>query len=82
MWYVYVLECGNKSLYTGITTDLVRRVAEHKRGNGARYTKAFGAKRILYSEEWSSRSAALKREAQIKSWKRLKKQELIRSKRK
>ena len=81
MWYVYVLECRNKSLYTGVTTDLVRRVAEHKKGNGARYTKAFGAKQILFSEEWPSRSAALKREAQIKSWKRLRKQELIRSKR-
>jgi putative endonuclease len=73
MYFVYILECSDKSLYTGITTDLKRRFAEHSSGTASHYTSSKGAKRVVYSEEHPSRSAALKREAEIKSWHRTKK---------
>jgi len=79
MYFVYILKCADKSLYTGITTDLARRLSEHKTGVGANYTKAKKAVNIVYSEEHANRSAASKREAEIKKWKREKKLELIRS---
>ena len=73
MYFVYVLECEDGSLYTGITTDLARRLREHKSGIGASYTRSHKAKRILYSERKRTRSSAQKREAEIKSWPRKKK---------
>ncbi len=78
MYFVYLLECKDGSLYTGITTDVARRLAEHKKGVGGHYTRAKGARRILYSEQAKSRSIALKREAEIKKWPRKKKLELLR----
>ena len=75
-YFVYLLECVDKSIYTGITTDVARRLREHRRGVGARYTRAHGAKKILYSEKYKTRSRALKREAEIKRWPRGKKLEL------
>lgn len=77
MYFVYILQCGDKSLYTGITTDLARRLNEHKEGIGSHYTRARGAKRILYSEQCPSRSAALKREAAIKKLPRKNKLSLL-----
>ena len=71
--------CADKSLYTGITTDAVRRLAEHKAGDGGHYTRAHGAKRIVYSEKCADRSAALKREAAIKKLPRKNKLALIQS---
>jgi len=72
-YFVYVLECKDGSLYTGITTDIVRRLAEHQDGIGSRFTRAKGAERIIYSEEQPDRSMASKREAEIKKWPRAKK---------
>jgi putative endonuclease len=73
MYFVYVLECEDGTLYTGITTDLARRLREHKSGTGAGYTRSHKPKRIVYSERKRTRSTALKREAEIKSWPRKKK---------
>lgn len=73
MYFVYILECADKSLYTGITTDIRRRLSEHKSGIGGRYTRAKEAVRIAYFEKHANRSSALKREAEIKSWRREKK---------
>jgi putative endonuclease len=73
MWYVYVLLCWDGSLYTGIATDVERRFQEHRAGRGARYTKAHPPRKIVYQEPAGSRSEALKREHQIKSWTRGKK---------
>lgn len=70
MYFVYLLECEDGSLYTGITTDVNRRFEEHKKGIGSHYTKAKKAKRIIYAEEQPDRSAAQKREAEIKGWPR------------
>jgi len=70
MYYVYLIECKDTSIYTGITTDLARRWREHQRGIGSRYTRAHPVKRLIHAELHPTRSAALVREAEIKRWKR------------
>ncbi len=75
-YFVYLLECADKTIYTGITTDLKRRFYEHKHKIGARYTRTHGAKKMLYSERFETRSEALKREAAIKRLTRGKKLKL------
>ncbi|MCF6291212.1 MAG: GIY-YIG nuclease family protein [Desulfobacterales bacterium] len=66
-WYVYIVRCRDESLYTGITTDVGRRVMEHNHEtNGARYTRPRRPVRLVYQEQAPSRSAALKQEARIK----------------
>jgi len=76
-YFVYILECLDKSLYTGITNGLERRFKERFSGKGCRYTKAKPPVKARYFEEYPSRSEALKREAQIKRWSRTKKLALI-----
>lgn len=77
MYFVYLLECEDGSLYTGITTDVERRFTEHQQGAGGHFTRAKRARRIVHIEEQPSRSAALVREAEIKKWSREKKLELV-----
>ncbi len=79
MYLVYIIECGDTSLYTGVTNDLERRFKQHKEGKGGHYTRSKEIVKIVYTEECPDRSSALKREAQIKSWTRQKKLDLIRS---
>ncbi len=67
-WIVYILECADRSLYTGITNDLDHRIDEHECGKGAKYTRGRGPFKLLYTETRSSRSQALKRELEIKSF--------------
>ena len=76
---VYILETTRNTYYTGITTDLVRRLAEHNGLNnrGAKYTKANPIKAVLYTEILPDRSSALKREAEIKKLTRPQKENLI-----
>jgi len=76
-YFVYILECSDGSLYTGIATDVERRFAEHAAGKGSKYVHARGAKRIAYTEEAPSRNEALKREAFIKTLTRAQKLCLI-----
>jgi len=76
-WFVYILKCKNNSLYTGITTNLTRRIKEHNSGSGSHYTKVFRPVKLIWNETHSSHSSALKREAQIKKWTRKKKLALI-----
>jgi len=78
MYLVYLIECRDGSLYTGITTDIARRLREHKAGKASRYTSSKGVVRMVYSEPQPDRSSALKREAEIKRWTRRKKLDLIR----
>jgi len=77
MYFVYIIECSDKSLYTGITNNLKRRLSQHKNGNGGHYTRSKEIVKIVYTEEHSNRSSALKREAEIKCWRREKKINLI-----
>ena len=79
MYFVYILKCKDGTLYTGITTDLERRLAEHASGKGAKYTRSRKAGRIVYSEKKRNRSTASKREHQIKSWTRAQKLALIKT---
>jgi putative endonuclease len=81
MYLVYILECADKSLYTGITNDLERRFAQHQQKKGGHYTSSKRVIKIAYTEEHPDRSSALKREAQIKSWRREKKLTLIKFRR-
>src|SRR4051812_38345355 len=73
MYFVYLLLCKDGSIYTGITTDVARRLEQHKAGKGGAYTRSHGAKKMLYTEKKRNRSFALKREAEIKRWPRAKK---------
>ncbi|MFA7158975.1 MAG: GIY-YIG nuclease family protein [Kiritimatiellia bacterium] len=79
MWHVYILKCANGSLYTGITGNLERRFKQHAAGKGGHYTRAFGARKMLYEEKCRDKSSALKREAEIKRFTRAGKKALIRS---
>ena len=64
--YAYMVRCSGGALYTGWTTDLARRLAAHQSGKGAKYTRAFGAASLAWAEALPDKTAALKREAQIK----------------
>lgn len=79
MYFVYIIECSDTSLYTGITTNVARRFAEHKSGKGGHYTSAKEVVKVVYAEESPDRSSALKREAEIKGWTRQKKLRLIKT---
>ena len=76
-WFVYMLRCGDGSLYTGCTNDLVRRVAAHQSGRGAKYTRSRLPVSLVYREEAVDQSAALRREVAIKRLSRLQKFALI-----
>ena len=66
-WVVYILECGDNSLYTGITTDLSARFAAHRAGTGAKYTRGRGPLNVVFQEPAPDRSAATRRESEIKA---------------
>ena len=76
-WCVYILRCADGSLYTGITNDLPRRLAAHRAGTGARYTRARLPVRVVYREIRRNRSEASKREASIKRLSRADKLALV-----
>ena len=79
MYTVYILECADGTLYTGVTTDLERRVKEHAEGKGAKYTRTHGVRMIRYSETGLTQSMALRREAEIKKWTRDMKEKFLHS---
>lgn len=78
-WVVYILECKDRSLYTGITDDFARRFAAHNVGKGAKYTRGRGPLIVRYLEKCENKSAALKRESAIKKLPKPKKLELCNS---
>jgi putative endonuclease len=75
--FCYIVECSDGTYYTGWTTDPERRLAQHNRGTGARYTKTRRPVRLVYIEEQPDKIAALKRERAIKALPRKKKIELF-----
>lgn len=77
MWFVYIIQCDDNSLYTGITTDLERRIKEHNNKLGGKYTKVRVPIKLVYKEEHKRKGAALRREIQIKELKKEKKMALI-----
>jgi predicted GIY-YIG superfamily endonuclease len=78
-WKLYILRCGDGTLYTGITTDVEARLETHRAGKGAKYTRGRGPLELVYSEECGTHSEALKRELRIKSMTRDEKERTIRS---
>lgn len=76
-WSVYILECGDGTLYTGIATDVRRRLAQHRAGVGAKYTRGRGPLRLVCAERFRTRGKALRREAEVKSWTRQQKLKFI-----
>ena len=65
-WIVYILECKDKTLYTGITNNIERRLSQHETGTGAKYTKGRGPFQVVYTENCKDRSEASRRESEIK----------------
>ena len=76
-WWVYILRCGDGTLYTGTAADVERRLAAHRRGRGAKYTRGRGPLAVVYREACPDRGAALRREAAIKKYRRAEKEALI-----
>jgi putative endonuclease len=81
-WFLYIIRCGDNSLYTGITTDVHRRFAEHrgKGGKGAKYLRGKGPLKLVFKKKTCTRSQALKMESKVKSIKKKEKEKLIKTK--
>ena len=77
MAWFYILECGDGSLYAGVTYDVKRRLSQHQAGKGARYTRSHQPVRLRYVECFESLNEAMRREAEIRRWPRDKKLSLI-----
>ena len=78
MYYLYILKCKDGTLYTGITTDLLRRVSEHNTSKvGAKYTKSRRPVKLIFSKKYKNRSLALRAEVQMKILKRKEKLKII-----
>ena len=78
-WYLYILRCRDNTLYTGITTNLEKRLESHRSGKGAKYTRGRTPLELVYREECENHSHALKRELAIKALTRTEKETLIKS---
>lgn len=78
VWTLYVLKCGDGTLYTGITTDLTRRIQQHNSGTASRYTRSRLPVKPIFSEPCRNRSQALKKEYAMKQLSRKKKKAYIR----
>lgn len=82
VWWVYLLRARDGSIYTGISTDVRRRLAVHNAGKGSKSLRGRLPVFLVYREKSTNRSAAQKREAEIKRWSRARKLALVRTKRK
>ena len=80
-WTVYILECADKTLYTGITNDMESRLKKHTNGTGAKYTRGRNPLILVYTEQHRTKSRALKREIEIKSLDRAQKLKLVKVRR-
>ena len=77
-YFIYLVECSDRSYYCGYTNDLNKRIETHNKGNGGKYTKRRLPVELIYSEEFETRSEAMKRECAIKKFSRRQKEELVR----
>lgn len=78
-WFVYIIECKDKSLYVGITKEVDERIKAHNLGQGCYYTKYRRPVKLLFCEQHDNRSSATKREIEIKKFSRIKKLNLIKN---
>lgn len=77
VWFLYILECSDGSLYAGITKNIARRIKQHSSGKGSRILRGKLPVKLVYQETHSDRSSALKREIQIKKLSRNEKMSLV-----
>ena len=77
MWYLYIVRCRDGSLYTGIATDVARRLALHTAGKGAKYLRGRGPLTLVYQTRIGSRALALKTEGRVKALPKMKKEQLV-----
>ena len=78
-YYVYIISSKSRAIYTGVTSNLIERVSQHKEGTPESFTRRYNIKRLVYYETYGEVTDAIAREKQIKGWKRFKKVELIES---
>ena len=78
-YYFYIVRCADNSLYSGITTNLEKRIAEHNSGDGkgSKYTRAKRPVHLVYSEQYPDRGVSTRREAEVKKWPKAKKEGLV-----
>ncbi|MEK9801464.1 MAG: GIY-YIG nuclease family protein [Alphaproteobacteria bacterium] len=76
-WTVYILQCADGTLYTGITNDLAARISAHEAGTGAKYTRGRGPLKLVFREVARDRASASRREIEIKALSRMAKEQLI-----
>ena len=76
-WYVYILKCSDRTLYTGVTNDIERRVNKHNQGTASKYTRGRRPVTLVYKEEYKEKNKAYKREYQLKKLTRKQKQSLF-----
>ncbi len=77
IWSVYILRCNDGTLYTGITNNLDKRIASHSSGQGSKYTRSRLPVELVYQEQANNRSAATRRELEIKRWSRADKMKMV-----
>ena len=77
VWYLYILRCKDGTYYTGITTDVEKRLEAHRSGKGAKYTRGRGPLELVYSEACQDHSHALKREYEVKKLSKEQKLQMI-----
>jgi putative endonuclease len=80
IYYFYLFRCKDNSLYSGITNNVKKREAAHNSGNGSKYVWARGGGKVVYFEKFRSKAKAMKRETEVKGWKKGKKEMLVRLK--
>jgi len=78
-WYVYIIECSDKTFYVGTTNNLEKRIAKHNAGKGAKYTRGRTPVKIQYNRSFESRSDACKHEYQLKQYTRAEKLNVIKA---
>jgi putative endonuclease len=76
-WFLYLIRCKGDQLYTGITTNIERRLAEHQSGKGAKYLRGKTPLQLIFQQKIGSRSEALKIEAAVKKWPKVEKEKMI-----
>lgn len=76
-YYVYIIKCGDGTLYTGYTDNLEARLSAHREGKGAKYTRGRGPFELVFQEEFTTKATAMKKERQIQKLQRSQKQRLI-----
>lgn len=79
MYYFYILRCKDGSLYCGSTKDLTKRESIHNSGKGSVYVRSHGGGKIIYSEKFSTQGDAMRREIEIKKWRKVRKEQLAKS---